>query len=327
MTIEEVNQGYTARLYADVGALLARGPVPPPHPTIGVRSDNVGLFYKRQVNSLIGDPESGKTFLAMAASADVMFTGGSVLFVDLDHNGVDAIVSRYRAMGIKGETLADASKFRYAEPDDATDIAGIVNDAKGWRPDFVLIDSMGELMPVFGANSNNPDDFTRVHSAAIKPFATMGACVVVIDHLAKGAQSRTYGASGTTAKKRAIGGTLLRVSVEDSFTPGHGGRSEIVLVKDRNGGLRARCPIGREPLAARFRMVDREGALTWYIDPPEPGEQPRTSVNSVLVSGDVMEELKKLDPPPVSVRDIKQRCKWGTDKASEAWRVWQEVAA
>lgn len=317
--------GYTPGLYCDVKELLERGPLQPPAPEYGQRSDGIGIFYKSATNSLIGDPESGKTFIALTAGADVLFTGGSVLIVDLDHNGAQAIVSRLRAFGVPIDVLIDPLRFRYTEADDPPSMAGVVTDAMSWRPDFVVIDSIGELMPMYGASSNSADDFTRVHSTAIKPFVMAGACVVLIDHQAKGNESRQYGATGTAAKKRAISGALLRVTIDEPFAPGSGGAAEITLVKDRHGGLRAHCSKDREPLVGRFKMTDTEGALNWSIRPPLEGEKPKQSIKVDGATGEqLLEELDKLTPPPTSVRDIKTRCTWGTGKASEAWRLWQE---
>lgn len=317
--------GYTPQLYCNVRELLERGPIEPPAPEYGQRTDSIGIFYRGMVNSLIGDPESGKTWIALTAAADVLFTGGSVLIVDLDHNGPSATVARLRAFGVPVETLTDPLKFRYTEADTSESMAGVVADALRWRPDFTVIDSVGELLPMYGANSNSADDFTRVHSIAIKPFAIAESSVVLIDHQAKGSDSRSFGATGTAAKKRAISGTLLRVTIDEPFTPGSGGSAEITLVKDRHGGLRAHCPKDKEPLVGRFTMTDTDGALNWSIRPAADGERPRQSIKVDGATGSqLLDALDKLDPPPTSVRDIKVRCTWGTGKASEAWRIWQE---
>ncbi|WP_051053790.1 AAA family ATPase [Leucobacter salsicius] len=317
--------GYTKPLYCDVQDLLSRGPVQPPVPEYGLRIDQVGIFYRGMVNSLIGDPESGKTWLALAAVADLLIAGGSVLIIDLDHNGPQATISRLRAFGVPVEVLSDPNRFRYTAADDPEAIVGVVRDAGIWVPDFVVIDSVGELLPLYGANSNSADDFTRVHSIAIKPFATAGSCVVLIDHQAKGSDSRSFGATGTAAKKRAISGTLIRVTIDQPFTPGSGGIAELTLVKDRHGGLRAHCPKDREPLVGRFKMTDMEGALLWSISAPEAGERP---VMSSKVDGatpeQLLKQLSELVPAPTSIRDVKLRCGWGSTKASEAWRLWQE---
>lgn len=324
MTTDQQKGNYTRALYVDIAALIELGPVLPPAPEVGARDDGVGLFYRGQVNCLFGDPESGKTLIAQTTASDELFRDGSVLIIDLDHNGAQATVSRFQAFGVSTDVLSDPARFRYSEPGDADDIAGLVADARLWEPTVVIIDSLGELLPVYGASSNSADDFTRVHSVAIKPFATIGASVILIDHLAKGSESRSYGATGTAAKKRAIGGTLLRVNVTESFSPGNGGKAEIVLSKDRHGGLRRVCPIGeREPLAARFHLIDRDGALNWRYYSPAPGEQPSRQGQSQ--PGD-LEALSALTPPPASVRDVKERMKWGTDKAREVFKLWQETS-
>lgn len=317
---QERTTSYTAKLYCDVKALLDGGLAEPPAPVYAVRSDNVGLFYKRNTNSLVGDPESGKTWIMLAAAAEVLFLKGKVLLLDLDHNGPSSIVSRLKAFGISDAVLSDPEKFRFAEPEDQYAVSDIIDDAKVWEPDFVGIDSVGELLPIYGASSNSPDDFTRVNSAAIKPFAAIGAAVVVIDHLAKNSDSRNYGASGTAAKKRAISGVSLRVSCTDAFTPGSGGKAELTIIKDRHGGLRAKCPSGdKEPLAAKFVLTQRNDALNWHFYAPEPGEQstadrvPEADVNAIA----------KLNPPPKSVADARERLQWNTERAGRALKEWR----
>lgn len=324
-TPSPASRPFTSHLYADVAEILARGPITPPAPTVGLRSDGAGLFYAGQVNMLFGDPESGKTLLAQCAAADELYLGRSVLIIDLDHNGAYATVSRFRSMGMKPEVLANPDRFRYSEPEDALEIDGIIADAKGWQPDLVIIDSIGELLPVFAASSNSADDFTRVHARAIKPFAKLGATVVVIDHLAKGGDSRSFGSTGTAAKKRAIGGTMLRVVAVDQFAPGHGGKAEVSISKDRHGGLRAVSPTGKEPLAAKFVLTDREGALHWRFEAPQPGEV----ATAVAVPSDSLEAdvkaLDDLDPAPRSKSDVAQRMRWGNSRALSALQAWREL--
>ena len=57
-------------------------------PVVGYCTDGIGLFYAGQVNVLFGDPESGKTMLALAVAASVLNSGRRVAIIDLDHNGV-----------------------------------------------------------------------------------------------------------------------------------------------------------------------------------------------------------------------------------------------
>jgi hypothetical protein len=311
---------YTASAYVNVADILEKGDVKPPAPTVGRRSDGIGLFYRDQVNLVFGDPESGKTLLAQCAAADELLQDRGVLIIDLDHNGAAATIARFISMGVDEMILRNPQAFRYCQPEDAEHLATVVQEAIAWRPSLVLLDSLGELLPMFGASSNSPDDFTRVHGAVIKPLTKSGAAVVVIDHLPKNRDSQAFGSTGTTAKKRAIGGTSLRVTIQEPFRPGIGGKAQVTLNKDRHGGLRAACPAeDREPIAATFKLWNDNGDLCWRFIPPSHDEHP---VIGGVVEADVI-ALSELLPPPKSQRDIKERLGWGSARALDAVREWR----
>jgi len=59
-----------------------------------------------------------------------------------------------------------------------------------WCPGIVVVDSTGELLPTFGANSDNADNYTRVHNRFLQPLANTGAAVLLVDHLASSNSSR-----------------------------------------------------------------------------------------------------------------------------------------
>ena len=68
-----------------------------------------------------------------------------------------------------------------------------------------------------------------MHARVVKPLAMAGAAVVCIDHLAKGAESRSLGSTGTLAKRRVVGGATIRVKLLDAYTPGKGGRALLTV--------------------------------------------------------------------------------------------------
>jgi hypothetical protein len=307
--------GFTPQLYVDLGTLATSGG---PQPTVGIRSDDQRLIYRSAVNVIFGPPESGKTLAASSIAADTLFDGGSVLIVDIDHNGPHATRQRFGSFGISVDTLSDPSKFRYAEPHDPEELARIIAEAKIWHPQLVLLDSIGELIPMYGGNSNDADDFTRINRLTLAAFAQTGAAVLAIDHEAKSASSRDYGSSGTAAKKRAVDGIMLRVRVTQPFTPGHGGRSMLTIVKDRHGALRRASPIGEsEPIAASYQLIQRGEALDWKFWAPDgSGTNTRTSADA--------EALQALFPVPTGIRDIKDRMTWGTARAQSAWNAHKQ---
>jgi hypothetical protein len=308
-------------LYGDVAGLLTGTLPDPPEPDVLACSDGVGLLYSGQVNHVFGDPESGKTWLCLAAVAETLDDGHRAAVIDLDRNGMSATVSRLLDLGAPEAALGDLARFRYVEPEDAAHLRAVVADLAAWRARCIVLDSLGELLPMFGASSNSPDDYTRVHSVVMQPLARSGAALAVVDHLAKGTDSRAMGATGTAAKKRAIGGVSLRVSIAEPYAPGRGGKSFLTIAKDRHGGLRANRPAGdKEPLAGTFQLHAGDGQRRWEVHAPASTE--RNPGEAVPASD--LDALDRLDPPPVSVRDAAKRCQWRTQRASAALAEWRK---
>jgi len=303
--------------YVNIAVLLDGGIPEPPTPEICRRTDDVGLFYLGQYNVVFGDPESGKTLLCDYATVEVLKAGGRVLRLDMDHNGPDSTVNRLLGFGADEAALRDPDRFLYVEPVDRAQAIAVVADMDSWKPTLVIIDSIGELLPLFGAGSNSADEFTDVHSRVIKPLTRTGAAVVGIDHLAKGADSRAFGPTGTAAKKRAIGGTSIRVKVDSAFTPDKGGSAYLSIHKDRHGGLRRHSPSGdREPLCGKFVILGGTANVTAPMpDDHNPDEAPDPEDIAAITA---------LDPPPTSVRDARERLGWRTDRASKAFKAWRK---
>jgi hypothetical protein len=303
--------------YVNIAALLDDGIPDPPTPEICKRTDKIGLFYVGQFNIVFGDPESGKTLLCDYATVEVLKAGGRVLRLDMDHNGVDSTVSRLLGFGADEAALRDPDRFLYVEPVDRPQAIAVIDDMASWKPTLVIIDSIGELLPLFGAGSNSADEFTDVHTRVIKPLTRTGACVVGIDHLAKGSDSRAFGPTGTAAKKRAIGGTSIRVKVDSAFTPDKGGSAYLTIHKDRHGGLRRNSPSGdREPLAGKFVIIGDHVNITAPMrDDRNPDE---------AADPDDVAAIAELDPPPTSARDARERLKWRDDRSRKAFKAWKE---
>ncbi|WP_167139642.1 AAA family ATPase [Diaminobutyricimonas sp. TR449] len=304
------------RMYVDVAAILS-GDFEPVRPTLGVRSDDQPFVYAGAVNVLFGDPEAGKTLIASAIAADTLFSSRDVQWIDIDHNGAAATVHRFQRFGVPVSVLTDPARFRLAIPEDKEGVLAVVADAAKWQPDLVVLDSIGELVPMFGGNSNDSDEYTAIHRQTLARMASTGAGVLAIDHEAKGQASRDYGAGGSVAKKRAIDGVMLRATRVRAFTPGSGGRADLFVVKDRHGGVREISPTSgkREPLAASFEL--REGDATdWKFWPPDGASAPRKT------TGTDLEQLQTLTPPPVSASQIRRRMNWGADRAKKAWEEY-----
>lgn len=161
--------------YGDVAGLLSGGLPEPPAPEILTRSDGNSVFYSGQVNMLFGEPESGKSWIAQAAVAEVLTRGGRAAFLDLDHNGMQSVAVRLLDLGVPESILSNLERFRYKEPEDKEDLMETVADLVTWMPGLVVVDSVGELLPTLNLNSNSPDDFTIAHTHVLKKLAMTGA--------------------------------------------------------------------------------------------------------------------------------------------------------
>lgn len=309
-----------SKLFSDIAALLDGGLPEPPKPLFLTRDDGHAILYAGQVNSLFGEAESGKTFIVLAAIAEVAKAERRTAFIDIDHNGVDATVARLVTLGVSLDYLSNPDRFRYWAPEDKDDLLNLVAFLRTWRPAVVAVDSVGELLPLLALNSNSPDDFTTAHAAVLKPLATAGAAVVIIDHLAKNTDSKAAGPTGTAAKRRAVGGVSIRVTIKEQFVPGKGGSAWLTVNKDRHGGLRQHCPRGdREPSAGLFTLGNNGDRLEWNLQAP-------SDVDAAQIIGAApadLQALSSLTPPPESVRDVKDRMGWGSTRASKTLDAWR----
>lgn len=256
-------------VYVDIATVL-EGDIKASEPDAGgIRADGERMLYRGKVNGLVGEPEAGKTLSAIAMAADELNRGGRVLHIDADHNGAADIVARYIA-ALEGtsldprEVLADPSRFRLVAPETTRAILAAIEDATDWQPTLAIIDSVGEVVPMFGGDSRSEDDYTRVNREVFSPLAEAGAAVLTLDHVAKTALSTGY-ATGTGAKKRAMNGAYYSVKIVERFSPNEGGAAAFTILKDRPGGVRAKTA---SETAAVFRLdVHKDGSWGWEFYP------------------------------------------------------------
>jgi hypothetical protein len=249
-------------LYVNVRQLLQDG-LQVPAPDVLPFSDDLCLFYSGAFNLIYGDTESGKTWLCLAAVTSVLNDGGTATIIDLDHNGAPALIGNLIKLGVDLQILEDPKRFRLSEPVDRPDLQEVVQDQLAVKPDVVILDSLGEILPLFRANSNSADDFTTVHADVIKPLTRNGASALVVDHLAKNADSRAFGPTGTAAKMRAADGIAIKVTAERQFTPGAGGTAKLQVYKDRYGGVRNHYPSDPKPVIGTFELISNGDTLDY----------------------------------------------------------------
>lgn len=292
-------------------------------PTIMRRTDDAHVFYRGRLNVLIGDPESAKTWVALAAVAKELQRGGRALYVDTDHNGIDGIVPRLDILGAPADAVDDMNRFRYAEVDSADEYAQVLASAQEWRPTITVLDAHASIADMHGLNDNDGGEMRRFHRTLTYPFAAGGGAVILIDHMAKNETSRAFGGTGSTAKNAAVNGVMYRVDVLDAWAEPTGGSVKLYVIKDRPAGVRSRCaPVkGREkPFFGTFRLHpprDGEVEQAWAIYPPNrDGETPELT--------DLVARIDQLpDSDRTSVERVRKVLGGRNSVVGEALKIWR----
>ena len=96
---------------------------------------------KRRILNLYGKEGSGKTTLALETSAETIRNGGTVCYVDWEHE----IVPEY-AMAL-GVPIGDPSKFMLCQPDTLDEGVAIVWTMASAGVDLIVLDSVGAGVP------------------------------------------------------------------------------------------------------------------------------------------------------------------------------------
>ena len=230
--------------YADL-TWAANGEVRPPTlPSIGQRNDGAHILYAGKINGIYGDPETAKTWFALHLATQVLNNGGTVALIDIDHNGENDTVDRLRKLGVTNQLIGDPAHFRYYIPETPAELLATRDDIIEQHPTLCILDSIGELIPMLGLDSNSNDDISRGYRAMLTPLAQEHTAVLTIDHLAKAGKSDHGYAIGGIAKKRIINGAYYHAEALTIPAPGIVGKVRIMVTKDRPGGIREHAPQG-----------------------------------------------------------------------------------
>lgn len=250
----------------DLAATIG-GHDPEPDPAHLYRDDERALFYPGKVNGLIGESESGKTWIALLAVAQALAAGQTVTYLDFEDTA-SGIIGRLAALAV---TPAQLALLAYISPDESLhslakrDLADALAEH---QPNLVVLDGFNAAMTLLGLDLNSNTDATAFSQQLLKPLAKTGAAVVYVDHVPKAKESRGKGGIGAQAKRAMTTGCALTVEVVAPFGRGMTGKLRLTVDKDRPGKVRAISAAAKYAGEA-ILTSQADGAVTVSITAPD----------------------------------------------------------
>ena len=167
-------------------------------PTVLARTDGHCLLYAGRTHSFVGEPESGKTWAALAAASEVIIRGAGVMYVDFE-DSVRGVARRLVALGVP--LAAVRRRFAYLRPDVRIDSTGakrsVIRTGERYAPELIVLDGVTECMALHGWDINSATDTARFLDWFPRLWERTGAAVVMVDHVVKSGDDRGRWAIGS----------------------------------------------------------------------------------------------------------------------------------
>jgi hypothetical protein len=207
-------------------------------PTIAEVSPGRCLLYKGRINELHGEPGHGKSNVAISAMNAVLAAGGVVVYIDPEDTPMGFCS---RAVLLGGNPAFIDERVKYLHNPTAEEISTTQAWAKKNKPDLVILDGVAESLVAAGMNEDSNTEVLQFLRDSIRPFADLGAAVLLCDHVTKSQESRGRFARGAGSKLGRYDGAVYQVELVNAYTPEEAGFVRLRVAKDRNGGVGVRC--------------------------------------------------------------------------------------
>lgn len=232
------------------------------------RTDGKSLIYAGKVHSIYGESESGKSWVAQIATAEMLRDDKKVIYIDFESDPQD-IVKRLKALGVSRANLLQY--FTYIRPETARSASDPYWEAilAPESAHLVIIDGVTESLTMWGGETVDNDSITKWMRQFPRTVANKsGAAVVLIDHITKNSETRGRFAIGGQAKLATIDGAAYIVEPIEVLSPGRVGSLTIRVTKDRIGDVRASAGMWRKSdrtQEAAVLTIDSTKAQMQYV--------------------------------------------------------------
>jgi len=242
-------------------------------PSMLLRTDGVALAYPGKVHAFNGEPETLKSALAQAWTAEQVRLQNPVVYIDFE-TSARTVIQRLLALGLDAGQIDGL--VRYIRPTEPLEGAAFGDlDLALLDTTLVVIDGMTEALVLHGLDPNSNRDVATFFALLPQRAVATGAAVVLIDHVTKEAATRGRYAVGAGHK-------LALVDVAYKFTLVRPGLSRMEVTKDRYGLVRE--SLGNNRAGDVVLSPEDGGKLQVQIRPPEGAGEFRPTVLMERVS-------------------------------------------
>ena len=285
------------------------GEIEQPEPEFLARNDGHRLFYRGKINALLGESESGKTWVALLAVKQALEIQQKVIYLDFEDSG-KGILSRLRSLGLENRHFAN---FTYANPDQNLTLnerMDLVDALTEIVPELIILDGVNAAMTLLALDLTSNRDATFFSQQLLKPLALSGACVITIDHVPKSKDNRGNYAIGAQAKRADINGCAIAVEVTLPFGKGMNGELNLKVTKDRPGAVREHSKEAKFAGTVELRST-AEGMVTMTIISPQmvAGDRTRPTHLMEQVSKTLEASTMPLSKSAV-IKEVKGKTEW-----------------
>lgn len=212
-----------------------RGEIEHPQPTVGIaRSDGEKYLYPGREHAVVGETESGKSWLALGCAAPELTAGNHVVYIHYEEPDAESTYERLGLLGVPPPVIAQ--RLHFAAPTRPLQ-AGWLAPLLDPPPTLVIHDGVNEAMSLIGAPMDT-DGVAAFRRALITPFLNVGAATLACDHVPMSRDPGRRDAYGSVHKGNALNGARLALETVEPFGRGLRGVSNVFVTKDRPGHLR-----------------------------------------------------------------------------------------
>lgn len=225
-------------------------------------TNNTHLIYTGKVNSLSGEPSTGKTWIALHTAAQQIENENNVIIIDFEDT-LTTTVQRLATLGTPHHLIT--RHLHYIEPGVAARGGSIPPEILHLATTCTLtiIDSSGEAMAAVGSNQMDDNDVATWLARVPRTIARQGPAVLLLDHVTKDTDNRGRWAIGSQRKLAGITGIAINATTITAFSKDRPGRIKLTCAKDRPGNHHVGATL------AEITVTPHQNTLKIEAHPPQ----------------------------------------------------------